>query len=343
MRAISCCSGKFCWESGENLKTLSEKQKALLPDMTRELLTCLPDLDRKAVPQGEGSYWPFLEEQDYPLSKETAADEADRILRAFFGYECIYMEGEKKWGLLEGVFTAEKQSVQCFRCREAGYARRKSGGFRERRELGGEKRVERKQENYFTAKMMRRQLVPSLISALGLAFGDIVDALVVGRQMGVTGLAAISLTLPVFMVINVVMHGFGIGALCATQCFWQKGRRKKRWGRISGDSSDCRTARDRACAGRESFSSADSLFLGTVPEDGIFYEAAGTYAGIILGGIPLFFLAYISNYYLRNDDCQRLAGVGFTIGNLSDIGLNFLLVWGLDLGVAGAAWATLAG
>lgn len=98
----------------ENLKTLSEKQKALLPDMTRELLTCLPDLDRKAVPQGEGSYWPFLEEQDYPLSKETAADEADRILRAFFGYECIYMEGEKKWGLLEGVFTAEKQSVQCF-------------------------------------------------------------------------------------------------------------------------------------------------------------------------------------------------------------------------------------
>ena len=98
----------------ENLKTLSERQKALLPDMTRELLTCLPDLDRKAVPQGEGSYWPFLEEQDYPLSKETAADEADRILRAFFGYECIYMEGEKKWGLLEGVFTAEKQSVQCF-------------------------------------------------------------------------------------------------------------------------------------------------------------------------------------------------------------------------------------
>ena len=83
--------------------------------------------------------------------------------------------------------------------------------------------------------------------------------------------------------------------------------------------------------------------LGTVPEDGILYEAAGTYAGIILGGIPLFFLAYISNYYLRNDDCQRLAGVGFTIGNLSDIGLNFLLVWGLDLGVAGAAWATLAG
>lgn len=94
---------------GENLKTLSEKQKALLPDMTRELLENLSDLERTAVPQGEGEYWPFLEESDYPLSRNTRADEADRILRAFFGYECIYTEGERSWGLLEGVFTAEKQ------------------------------------------------------------------------------------------------------------------------------------------------------------------------------------------------------------------------------------------
>lgn len=98
----------------ENLQTLSEKQKALLPEMTRELLNGLPELAQKAVPQGEGTYWPFLEEQDYPLSKETEAEEADQILRAFFGYECIYREGEKRWGLLEGVFTEEEPGGQCF-------------------------------------------------------------------------------------------------------------------------------------------------------------------------------------------------------------------------------------
>ena len=203
--------------------------------------------------------------------------------------------------------------------------------------------MERKQENYFTAKMMRRQLVPSLISALGLAFGDIVDALVVGRQMGVTGLAAISLTLPVFMVINVVMHGFGIGGSVRYAMLLAKGKKKEAVEKFQGILLTAGLLGIGLALAGNLFLPQILSLLGTVPEDGILYEAAGTYAGIILGGIPLFFLAYISNYYLRNDDCQRLAGVGFTIGNLSDIGLNFLLVWGLDLGVAGAAWATLAG
>lgn len=47
------------------------------------------------------------------------------------------------------------------------------------------------------------------------------------------------------------------------------------------------------------------------------------------------------NYFLRNDDNEKLAGFGFTVGNLSDIVLNVVLVLVLDGGAAGAAWATL--
>ncbi len=65
--------------------------------------------------------------------------------------------------------------------------------------------------DYFTGRMFRRQFSPALISALGLAMGDMADAVVVGQRMGVVGLAAISLSLPVFMVINVIMHGLGLG------------------------------------------------------------------------------------------------------------------------------------
>ena len=63
----------------------------------------------------------------------------------------------------------------------------------------------------FTAKMFRRLFVPSLCASFGLALSDMADALVVGRSMGATGLAAIGMTLPLFMVINLLMHGFGIG------------------------------------------------------------------------------------------------------------------------------------
>ena len=69
--------------------------------------------------------------------------------------------------------------------------------------------MERKHEDYFTKKIFRKQFVPAIISACGLAFGDMMDGIVVGQRMGVTGLAAISLALPSFMVMNVLMHGRG--------------------------------------------------------------------------------------------------------------------------------------
>lgn len=42
-----------------------------------------------------------------------------------------------------------------------------------------------------------------MLTAVGLAFGDMADAVVVGQKMGAVGLAAVSLVLPVFMVINI--------------------------------------------------------------------------------------------------------------------------------------------
>lgn len=66
-------------------------------------------------------------------------------------------------------------------------------------------------QDIFAGKMFRRLFVPSLCASVGLAFSDMADALVVGWSMGETGLAAIGVTLPLFMVINLFMHGFGIG------------------------------------------------------------------------------------------------------------------------------------
>ena len=66
-------------------------------------------------------------------------------------------------------------------------------------------------KDYFISKMFYRLLIPSMFSSLGFALADMVDALVLGQKIGATGLAAISLCLPVFMLINLFMDGFGIG------------------------------------------------------------------------------------------------------------------------------------
>lgn len=83
--------------------------------------------------------------------------------------------------------------------------------------------------------------------------------------------------------------------------------------------------------------------LGADPADPELWETCRQYMKIVLLGIPLFFTSYLLNYFLRNDDQEKLASFGFTVGNLSDIALNIVLVLYFDFGAAGAAWSTLAG
>ena len=195
----------------------------------------------------------------------------------------------------------------------------------------------------FAGPMFLRALAPALISSVGLGVADVADAVVLGQRMGETGLAAISLALPVYMVINLIMHGFGSGGSI-------------RYSRLLGEGNHQE--------GNRSFSSvletslvigillalAGNLmihpllaFLGAVPENEELYRASRVYIEVIVSGIPLFFCSYLLNYYLQADGSQKLASFGFTVGNLTDLLLNFLLVLVFDLGAAGAAWSTLAG
>lgn len=63
----------------------------------------------------------------------------------------------------------------------------------------------------FTGKMVWRLWVPAILSAIGLSVGDIADALVIGQKMGESGLTAVSICLPLYMVINVMIYGLGTG------------------------------------------------------------------------------------------------------------------------------------
>ena len=195
----------------------------------------------------------------------------------------------------------------------------------------------------FAPRMFRRLLVPSLASSLGLALADMADAVVVGQRMGATGLAAISLSLPLYMVFNVCMHGQGIGG-------------SVRYSRLLGEG---KAAAAVACFNRTMraglalgvliallvnlFPALVLRLLGTSPADGALFAASENYVRIIALGAPLFFASYMLGYFLRSDDQQKLASAGFLVGNGVDILLNLVFVLWLDGGTAGAAWATLLG
>lgn len=200
-----------------------------------------------------------------------------------------------------------------------------------------------KVKNNFTNKMFSGLWIPAMASSLGLAFGDMADALVIGQKMGATGLAAVSLSLPVYMIINVFMHSLGLGGAAKYSRLLGKGNEEEARQIFN------RVMQAAAAVGIILAVSGNLLLtpllrlLGTTPGDGELFAATETYVRIIIFGIPFFFISYILNYFLRNDNSQKRAAIGFTVANICDIIMNILFVLVLDLGVAGAAWSTVIG
>ncbi len=198
-------------------------------------------------------------------------------------------------------------------------------------------------KDVFTAKMFRRLAVPSILSSLGLAFADMADAIVVGQSTGAVGLAAISLCLPLYMVFNLFMHGLGSGGAVRYSLLMGEGR-----------PNDAVTCFNRIMQAGLFLSILIALFvnvfsepilglLGATRQEEALFLAAKNYLCIIAGGAPLFFANYMLQYFLRNDESQKLASAGFLIGNTVDILLNVVLVIHFNMGTTGAAWATLIG
>ena len=71
------------------------------------------------------------------------------------------------------------------------------------------------QKHYICRKMFLRILWPSLISSVALAIADVADALVIGNRMGESGLAAIGIVTPLYMILNLLGYGFSTGGCVA--------------------------------------------------------------------------------------------------------------------------------
>ena len=87
----------------ETHKSLTDKQRALLPGLVRDLCADLPGLWAAARPQGAGDYWPCPTERDWTIGPDTDLETADKVLRAFYTYELIYDDGADRWELIDGL------------------------------------------------------------------------------------------------------------------------------------------------------------------------------------------------------------------------------------------------
>ena len=86
----------------DNLETLTLRMHQQLPELMRQLIQDFEQLWKAARVQGGGEYLKIPEEKDWTVTAEMDCVEADKILRAFWGYECIYRNGNDKFELIRG-------------------------------------------------------------------------------------------------------------------------------------------------------------------------------------------------------------------------------------------------
>jgi Na+-driven multidrug efflux pump/anti-sigma regulatory factor (Ser/Thr protein kinase) len=195
----------------------------------------------------------------------------------------------------------------------------------------------------FTDRMFRRLFWPTLFSALGLALGDIADALFVGIRIGKVGLATMSLVAPVYMIYNVLDIGIAVGASVHYTRALGKGKVKDGISIFSQ---------------MFTFALAVSIIiaiLGTVLmpfilrllgasfENSELWNYTKEYLQIMFLGAPLTFIYFLLYYCVRCDDNEKLASVGFLVGYLTDIGASALFVLVFKMDVRGAILATVLG
>lgn len=86
---------RFTIDRDETLVGFMEKVNRLLPSMMDRLTADFEALWNDARPQGEGAYQPQPDPLDYVLTAKDTVKDADRVLRAFFGFPCYYHDGKK--------------------------------------------------------------------------------------------------------------------------------------------------------------------------------------------------------------------------------------------------------
>jgi Na+-driven multidrug efflux pump/anti-sigma regulatory factor (Ser/Thr protein kinase) len=191
--------------------------------------------------------------------------------------------------------------------------------------------------------MFIKQLIPVFISALVFSVADMADALVVGNRMGTLGLAAIAFSVPVFMLYNVIMHSFGLGGAIEFSQYMAKGKEEEAKHCFQGVLVILMAIALIITVLGNLFIDTILVVLGVSTSMPELFAAARTYLRLIFLGTPFFFFDYNTGYFLRNDDMEKEASISSGVGNILDFSLNVILVLFMNMGVAGAGIATLAG
>lgn len=179
--------------------------------------------------------------------------------------------------------------------------------------------------------------VPASIGILVMSIYFIVDTIFVGRFVGTLGIAAITVVMPITFLISSLGMAIGVGGGSIISRALGANDNQKAYCTF-GNMITLTLLLAVGAVGGGVFvgESILKLFGG----NGDILPYAKTYFGIILLGVPCLAFAMMGNNVMRSEGQPKMAMITMLIPAIANIILDPIFIIYLDMGIAGAAWAT---
>ncbi len=189
-------------------------------------------------------------------------------------------------------------------------------------------------------KLVAKFAIPSVISLTVTALYNIVDQIFIGNKIGYLGNGATNVVFP----ITALAHGLAmlLGCGCAAYMNLNMGKGKHR----EADKGVGNTIVSLVLLAiilpllcEVFISPLLNIFGATTANKPLAME----YGRIIIAGFPFVIMYSGLNQIIRSDGNPKMAMISMISGAVINVGLDARFMYGLNLGIAGAAWATIIG
>ncbi|MCJ7472972.1 MAG: MATE family efflux transporter [Actinobacteria bacterium] len=179
--------------------------------------------------------------------------------------------------------------------------------------------------------------LPTVIGMIVASLYNLVDTIFVGKGVGPLAIAAITLILPIMMVFLAIATMIGMGAASIISRALGAGNRERAISAMAGAYTLGLLLITPLIILLYIFKDRILVLFGA---DQVVFQYASSYLAIVLPGFFFFTLSFIASQIIRAEGMERAATYPLIIGAVLNIILDWLFIFGMNMGVEGAALAT---
>ena len=189
-------------------------------------------------------------------------------------------------------------------------------------------------------KKIHQYILPGMLMTVAMQLGNVVDGMIVGNLLGAEAMAAIEISMPVLLLLQMAALMLAMGGAAEAAVFLGK--------RDMETASGVFTA---SLVAGLAISVFFALFTPILPGPAAMLLAgnhdlaalAEPYIMVNIAGIPILTVAIIFCYFMNADNHPQLGSALFIIANAVNLVLDFVFIRRFHMGMAGSALATVIG